>query len=342
MERLMELLYFSPKRLIGIGCLVIAITIAFIGKGLYTKGDQPVDVSSYYVDFDQSMKLDLYPDIKYSAQGAQLLTFFRQLYEANSLKVVPDRQYVVIPKIIHIMWLGGKLPQEYESFVRSWRQLHPTWTIVFWTDNPANYDKGSQVLLSFDDLTADLNVHKESHDIVVDATSLVFDNKDMYDAAINYGEKSDILKWEIVYRFGGVYVDIDFQALKPLDPLHNRYDFYTGMQPLDTNMVQLGAALFAARPYHPILHACVTQIRNNKDIKQIIVKTGPIHFTRCFLMTAGQGGSIDIAFPSSYLYPCDYNQKGLPQDKWIKPESFAIHHWAGSWLKKEAFAPHAQ
>lgn len=320
-----------------LGFLVIAFITIFIITHGYRKSEQSLDPACYYVDFDQSMKVDLYPDIKNSQQGAQLLNIFKQIYDAHSLKVTPDRNAAVIPKIIHIMWLGGKLPQEYEEFVKSWRRLHSEWTIIFWTDSHLNYDRGSHIVRSFDELSAFLHAKNSPKNIVVDATFLFFDNKDMYDEAINYGEKSDILKWEIVYRFGGVYVDIDFQALKPLDIFHTRYDFYTGLQPLDTNMVQLGAALFAARPYHPILHACVTKIRENKSIKQIIVKTGPIHFTRCFLTTACQNGNKDIALPASYLYPCDYNQKELSQEQWIKPESFAVHHWAGSWLKLEAF-----
>lgn len=333
----MELLYLSSKKSIKFGFLIGALIAIVILTRYYKKADQLVDPACYHVDFDQSMKVDLFPDIKNNAQGAQLLTIFKQIYDKHSLAMVSDSNNNIIPKIIHIMWLGGKMPQQYEPFIKSWRRLHPEWTIVFWTDSHFNYDRGSHVMRSFDELS---NLVKSStcpKNIVVDVTFLEFDNKDMYDAAINYGEKSDILKWEVVYRIGGVYVDVDFEALKSLDMFHTRYDFYTGLQPLDTNMVQLGAALFAARPHHPILHACVTKVRENKNIKQIIIKTGPIHFTRCFLMTACQSGNKDVAFPASYFYPCDYNQKGLPQDQWVKPESFAVHHWAGSWLTADAF-----
>ena len=38
-------------------------------------------------------------------------------------------------------------------------------------------------------------------------------NQELFDKAKNYGEKSDILKWELVYRFGGVYIDTDMEAL---------------------------------------------------------------------------------------------------------------------------------
>lgn len=173
--------------------------------------------------------------------------------------------------------------------------------------------------------------------IVVDVKKLKFDNKTFYDKAINYGEKSDILKWEIIYRYGGVYVDTDYECLNPLDTLHYTYDFYTGIQPLDTHQVQLGAALYGAHPGHQIMKACVENIKNNQHIKPIIVKTGPIHFTRMFSIFAHKGNSKDIALPASYLYPCGYDQKGLHAQVWQQPESYAVHHWAGSWLKPSGF-----
>jgi mannosyltransferase OCH1-like enzyme len=195
----MELLYFSSKKIIGISCLIATLMTVFLMTRIYNKTDQPLNPSSYYVDFDQSMKVDLYPDIKNSAQGSQLLTLFKQVYDAHNLKLVSDKNIVIIPKIIHIMWLGGKLPQEYEAFVKSWRDLHPQWTIIFWTDSHLNYDRGSHIIRSFDDLSVHLqNSTKSASTIVVDVTFLSFDNKDMYDDAINYGEKSDILNWEIV------------------------------------------------------------------------------------------------------------------------------------------------
>jgi mannosyltransferase OCH1-like enzyme len=323
------------RTLMGMILLPCMVMLAYKGFVGHAMASSECDVASYYVDFNRSMKTEQYPDLCHSHQGSYLLSMFSAIYDRYSLKVVKPKEYATIPKVIHIMWLGGSMPTHYESFVASWRIFHPQWKIIFWTDNALNYHRGSVVIRTFDELQ---NVLQGTQtDIVVDASGLAYENKDMYDAAINYGEKSDILKWEIVYRFGGVYVDIDFEALKPLDTFHHCYDFYTGLQPLDTNMVQLGAALFAARPGHPILRECVIKIRDNRHIQQIIVKTGPIHFTRCFLSVAAQGDNVDIAFPASYFYPCDYNQKGVDRQQWIKPESFAVHHWAGSWLKPEAF-----
>lgn len=323
--------------LISFGFLLGIGTFAVVK--LYQYNGVQQQVSNLYIDFNSSMQVTSYPDLMKRGDVQYVLNVFRSLYDQNNFKKITPSSTPKIPFIIHIMWLGGRLPDEYRAYVQSWHTFHPQWTFIFWTDNEKNYEQGTIVAHSFEELETIIN-HHTSKNIVVDARQLHFDNRIFYDRAINYGEKSDILKWEIVYRFGGVYVDIDFECLRPLDMLHYLYDFYTGIQPLDTHLAQLGAALYAARAHHPILEQCVNTIKNNQHITQIIAKTGPIHFTRVFLELAGKTGFTDIALPASYVYPCNYEQKGKPKEEWCKPESFAVHHWAGSWLKPEGFVYH--
>jgi mannosyltransferase OCH1-like enzyme len=331
----MQSLLYKKNYSVLIPVLFLLIGISFwVGHHYFTTdGVLPAP----YVEFNQSMKFNDFKQIADRSDFSYAYNFFKQIYEKNSFQKLQPQKALIIPQIIHIMWLGKKLPEEYRPYVISWRKFHPNWTILFWTDNPINYDQGTKVVHTFDQLAQCLASVKGGESMVINTDQLQFENRAFYDRAQNYGEKSDILKWEIVYRFGGVYVDTDFECLRPLDVFHHTYDFYTGIQPLDTNMVQLGAALYGAIPHHPILEACVKNIKNNQEIKQIIVKTGPIHFTKMFLALAGTTGLKDIAMPASYFYPCGYEQKGLPQKEWRQPESYAIHHWAGSWLKPEAF-----
>lgn len=290
------------------------------------------------VDFDSSMHKQEYNHILSRHDSTQkAYDAFKTIYERNSPDVVAKGSVLKIPKIIHQIWLGKKLPKEYREFRKSWINHHPDWLFIFWTDNPKNYNQGKVLIETFQDLERYIHSEsKQSNFVVVDVKLLNFVNRGFYDKAINYGEKSDILKWEIVYRFGGMYVDTDFECLKPLDELHYMYDFYTGIQPLDTNMAQLGAALYAAYPGHPILKECVEEIKNNQHIEQIVIKTGPIHFTRSFFRAYSRGQNCNVALPASFMYPCCYEQKGLPAYVWQRPESYAIHHWAGSWLRPEA------
>lgn len=47
-------------------------------------------------------------------------------------------------------------------------------------------------------------------------------NGDLVKEATNYAMISDILRLEIIYRFGGIYVDIDSVALRPFGPVFLR------------------------------------------------------------------------------------------------------------------------
>jgi mannosyltransferase OCH1-like enzyme len=160
-------------------------------------------------------------------------------------------------------------------------------------------------------------------------------NQVYYDEAIaqqQYGAAADILRWEIIYRFGGVYVDMDYECLRSLDIFHYSYEFYTALQPLDTYFVQLGAALFGARPGHPILKHCIDTIKDDWHKKGAPTKTGPVHFTKSFYAMAGESNSKDIAFPAGYFYPLGSRDCVINRAKWLQDGAYAVHHWAKSWM----------
>lgn len=207
-----------------------------------------------------------------------------------------------IPKIIHQIWLGKKpIPEECTHYMKTWKEHHPDWQYYLWTD--------------------------------ADCAQFNFFNQYLFDKAINPGEKSDIWRYEILEHYGGVYVDIDMECVKSLDELHEMFDFYVGLQPLDTGYVQLGIGIIGACPHHPILQHAIQALPSQEKEHQIIVKTGPLFFTRIVCTHLLQHNSGDIVLPASYFYPRGYNDTVDARDVWLKPESYTIHHWAGSWLK---------
>lgn len=291
-----------------------------------------------YVDFDTSMKTESYRSHITNNSLDQLLAYFRAMYSKTNFFHAKPQSTLKIPRIFHYIWLGKKLPREYLPYLESWKKHNPDWTFIYWVDNPENYDLGSEMShMNFEQLTQALADNTlPGNEVVLDVKNINFDNRKYFDEATNYGEKSDILKWEVVYRFGGTYIDVDQECLRPFEMLHHMYDFYAGIQPLDTQLVQLGAGIFGAVPGHPILGNCVNTIKADRNKPQIVIRTGPIHFTKSFLAEAGGHKTIDVALPASYFYPCDYEQRGQPRSVWHRPESFAVHHWFGSWLTPDA------
>lgn len=265
--------------------------------------------------------------------AAELFNLLRQLYEQNNLSKVACQEQIKIPLIMHSIWIGGKFPAKFQSYRDSWVKKHPSWTHIFWTDNPINYDQGlvvENVEALMDDLYSGIYAGKL---VVIDVRKLQLFNQKLYEHVTNLGEKSDILKYELVYKFGGVYIDCDFECIQALDILHKGYDFYVGIQPLDESLA-LGAALFGAKPGHRILKTCLDTMERDKHLDVITHRTGPIHFTKAFFSEAAiEKNDINIAFPASFFYPVAFYQKNLSTEQkkqLIKPETFAIHHWAGT------------
>jgi hypothetical protein len=72
----------------------------------------------------------------------------------------------------------------------TWPKHHPDWEYRLWTD-------------------ADLPV---------------LDNADLFERAPSYAMKADLLRYEILVRHGGIYIDADFECHRPLDRLMERVE----------------------------------------------------------------------------------------------------------------------
>jgi mannosyltransferase OCH1-like enzyme len=282
--------------------IVLASAVLVLFTGAYV-----IQRKKTMVDFDTSMRLSEYPDVLNNPDYAQAYQTFKDLYEKNYVTEVPADAPYKIPKILHHIWLGSPFPEKYVALRDTWLKNHPDWQYMLWTE-------------------------KE-----IDEFGLT--NRAMYDYAVNYGERSDIAKYEIIYRIGGVYIDVpDYECYKPLDDIHKAYDFYLGVQPLDTGHVQIGLGLFGARPGHPLLGKAIEMIHEKqKTIEPVVLRTGPFFFTVIFYHMAPKCTDKVIALPASFLYPMGYHEKQKDKDKWMRPEALANHLWAGSWLSADAF-----
>jgi mannosyltransferase OCH1-like enzyme len=208
-----------------------------------------------------------------------------------------------IPKIIHQIWLGGEVPEKYRKFMQSWKKFNPDYTYKLWTDKDVN----------------DIFITKRS----------------IFEACKNQGMRSDILRMEILRQYGGVYVDTDFECIRPFDDLLN-LKFFCGIAYGDVFVLYVG--LIASVPNHPIINACVndldTPYRGNGGM-EVMVATGPYWLTKCFLANVDKDTSGVVVFPFSFFYPMPNVQRHHCNPKsYIQDNSYAIHYFDVSWQEK--------
>ena len=229
-----------------------------------------------------------------------------ELYKNNYLNGEYSEK-LRIPKIIHQIWLGSPFPQEYEKISETWKKFHPDWEYHLWTDDNIN--------------------------------SLELKNQEAFNKTSNLGAKSDILRCEILYQLGGLYIDTDFECLKAFDDIHYRCDFYAGVLPSFEPCIM--NSLMGSAPNNAIIREIINRISstsNNGNPDEVFNATGPWHLTRCFFDVVKATAQKCIIFPSTFFYPSPNYNSGVNEDiqkEYIKEESHAIHYWHISWTKNK-------
>ncbi|HML19369.1 MAG TPA: glycosyltransferase [Candidatus Dependentiae bacterium] len=285
--------------------------------GYYIKRKESIAQSSHKdpripagfgVDFHDSMKHGFAYNYETIEQDP-FLQRIKTIYEKYTINDIQYAETPRIPKIIHHIWLGSALPEKYKAWQKTWLNHHPDWEYRLWTQ-------------------------KE-----IDEFGLK--NRTQFDEARTYGEKSDIARYEILYRLGGVYTDTDFECLQPMDVFHHCCDFYAG---LEGTTAVIGNSMIGSAPGHPILKRCIDTLRSAQEGEDgwqyVVERTGPGHLTKCVkeeIMTPELPESRIIIFPACYFFPW-YPVRPEPRPvenviKSLRPETFALHLWESSWVK---------
>jgi len=122
-----------------------------------------------------------------------------------------------VNKDIHMIWVGSALPRKYVRGPVTFANQNPSYRVHLWLDNHT-LDRLHGV--KWVDGMILHNVNEED-----------WTNADLVKEATNYAMISDILRLEIIYRFGGIYADIDSVSLRPFGPVF-RMSFVT-LTPMD-------------------------------------------------------------------------------------------------------------
>ena len=191
----------------------------------------------------------------------------------------------MLPRILHQVWLGpAPLPDEFRGYRETWLRHHPGWELRFWTE---------------ENLPPDL-VRPEVHERLRQPA-----------------ERADLLRLEVLLREGGVYLDTDFECLRPIEPLLEGVEcFCAYLKPGRVNNAILGAT-----PGHPFLERVLREARPRTEWGYDKDAAGPFLLDR--LVKDEPGVTI---FPPELFYPRTEEERR---------QAYAIHHAARGWKSRE-------
>ena len=205
-----------------------------------------------------------------------------------------------IPKIIHQIWLGSDVPESLISFMSSIQQTNPGYEYILWTD--------------------------------ASVRDFEFKNKNLYYSCKNYGQKSDILRYAILEKYGGIYLDTDFAGCRSFDELLN-LDFFTGVS-YDREPTMFNG-LIGSSPGNSLIVKLndIKEVRDS-DGMDVIKSTGPWYLTDKVFDNLNDLERLAV-LPLAYFYPYPNfdHDKTLGDDyrQYITEKTICVHLWHSRW-----------
>jgi len=132
--------------------------------------------------------------------GCGMLDFKHPLREHKCVKQVA--------KIIHFIWLDNALPLTYAKNILNVHEKNPDYQIMLWVNEKATD------ISALGDLTLDPEKFRVN---LLEQHGHPWINWDFYEKEPGVGARSSLMRLEVIYLYGGIYMDTDSRAIHGFD-----------------------------------------------------------------------------------------------------------------------------
>jgi GT2 family glycosyltransferase len=184
----------------------------------------------------------------------------------------------MIPQIIHQIWIGDQA-QAPLKWMKTWKAKHPEFEYIFWNEDE------------------------------IAKRGMTFECQKQIDLIPEINGKADIMRWEILYKYGGVFIDADSICIEHLPLSFLRRSAFASFENEVVRKGLIATGTMGFIPEHPLCRDIINWIRNDQLSEHYIIYTrawysvGPARLTE-FLNT-GRYKDVSI-FPSHYFLPIHF------------------------------------
>lgn len=212
-----------------------------------------------------------------------------------------------IPKIFHHIWLPDTslMPEEFQEYRRTWMKHHPDWKFYMW---------------DFEDLAfSPFQMYNQD----------VFNAASLYVPGHEYQLQADILRYELLNEYGGVYVDCDMVCHKPIDELLT--EDVRCFAAWEKQGKWVNNAILGSTKGHSLIHNLVRnvgqniRVKANPGVKRPNSLSGPVFLTEQYNHLRGYKGNEMRVFDQKLFYPYSWNELHRGQEDF--PDAYTTHHW---------------
>ena len=215
-----------------------------------------------------------------------------------------------IPKIIHQTYKNHNLPEIYQMCQTEIKKLHPEFEYRFYTDS--DMDRLMKTEFS------------EYYDKFNELPRMIM--------------KIDMFRYFLMYKYGGLYADMDYLMFKPFDLLNENVVLPTNRDLDDSNRItNLGNCIFASVPNHlfwkSLMDTLFTVDRKNlpfEGFDNVINSTGPMFVFNMWKKYSTINDDINIPERMLFHPPTKNNKEYIEELK--NKKCYGMHICTGLWL----------
>lgn len=199
----------------------------------------------------------------------------------------------MIPKIIHYCWFGGNSKSELiMNCIESWKKFEPDYEIIEW--NESNWN------INYNQYTKEAYHEKK------------------------WAFVSDVARLDIIYNYGGIYLDTDVELKRPIDELLNYSAFFAS----DDYRVIIATGLgFGAEARNKIVKSILDDYKDIAFIKE----NGSLDETNC---TERNTNSFLKLVPDFKIKQYQQVVNNMLFISYMDYSKYVTHYCDGSWRKK--------
>jgi hypothetical protein len=194
------------------------------------------------------------------------------------------------------------MPEFADRNFETWKKLMPTWMFRLWTNDDIHNGEFPDDIL--------VRIHESNTGV----------------------QKCDIMKYFIVEKYGGIYMDADVTPAASLEPIIQLNKKLVLCNDVNVTWAYMSVGFFAAVPHHPVLQrACKELYVAPLNTGEPHLHTGPGVMGKAFWNTPPTDEKYAL-LPSKFFYyntdrPADENFPGSKEF----PGKFGKHEYAGLW-----------
>ena len=147
---------------------------------------------------------------------------------------------MTIPKIIHQLWIGPK-PRPYK-FMKTWEDKHPDYEYILWNEEEI-----------------------KKRGLKLECISKINEIEEI-------NGKADIIRWEILYHYGGLFLDADSICIEPMNYLMDQNKAFCGYENENVRQGLVATGTMAFPKNHPLTRGAIDYIKTNEVSVAKLVK----------------------------------------------------------------------